>query len=83
MTFMYVVFYLIILGTLGFNFMGSLETINVVDEFENDNGELETSNRDVYALSNGSWVIIGLAILWTAFAFWFIARQSIMTLFYY
>ena len=83
MTFMYVVFYLIILGTLGYNFMSSLETIIVNDEFENDNGEVETSNRDVYALSNGSWVIIGLAILWTAFAFWYIARQSIIAMFYY
>ena len=80
---MYVVFYLIILGTLGYNFMSSLETIIVNDEFENDNGEVETSNRDVYALSNGSWVIIGLAILWTAFAFWYIARQSIIAMFYY
>lgn len=83
MTFMYVVFYLIILGTLGFNFMGSLETINVVDEFENENGELETSNRDVDALTDRSWLIIGLALVWTGLSFWFIARQSIMTLFYY
>ena len=82
MTFMYIVFYLIILGTLGYNFMSSLETIIVNDEFENENCEVETSTRDVYALSNGSWVIIGLAILWTAFAFWYIARQSIMAMFY-
>ena len=80
---MYVVFYLIILGTLGFNFMGSLETINVVDEFENDNGELETSNREVDALTDRSWLIIGLTLVWTGLSFWFIARQSIMTLFYY
>lgn len=79
MTFLYIVFYLIIIGILGFNFMGSLEKIDVQDEHEDGS----TSNREVDALTNRSWMMIGIALVWTGFAFWYMGQQSLYALFYY
>lgn len=75
MTFIYIVFYLIILGAIGFFFLGTLESITVTYE--------DGSTREADGLTSRSWFVIGIALAWTAFAFWFIARQSLLALFYY
>ncbi|WBF82077.1 putative D(1) dopomine receptor-like protein [Mammaliicoccus virus vB_MscM-PMS2] len=75
MTFIYIVFYFIILGVIGFFFIGTLEDITVTDE--------DGSTRQVDGLTKASWIDIGIALAWTAFAFWFIASQSLAYVFYY
>lgn len=75
MTFLYIVFYLIIMVIIGAQFIKSLESITVTYE--------DGSTREADGLTNGSWVIILVAIGWTAFAFWFISRQSLLAMFYY
>lgn len=75
MTFLYIVFYLIILGAIGFFFLGTLESITVTYE--------DGSTREADGLTSRSWFVIVVALAWTAFAFWVIARQSLLALFYY
>jgi len=75
MTFLYIVFYLIILGAIGFFFLGTLESITVTYE--------DGSTREADGLTSRSWFVIVIALAWTAFAFWVIARQSLLALFYY
>lgn len=75
MTFLYIIIYLVTIVIIGVNFVGSLEQITVTYD--------DGSSREADGLTNGSWVIILIAIVWTAFAFWFISRQSLLALFYY
>ncbi|QYC50905.1 putative D(1) dopamine receptor-like protein [Mammaliicoccus phage vB_MscM-PMS3] len=75
MTFIYIVFYVVTMVIIGANFVKSLESITVTYD--------DGSTREVDGLTNGSWVIILVAIVWTAFAFWFIASQSLAYVFYY
>lgn len=75
MTFLYIVFYLIILGLIGFFFLGTLESITVTYE--------DGSTREADGLTSRSWFVIVVALAWTAFAFWFISRQALIASLYY
>lgn len=75
MTFIYIVFYVVTMVIIGANFVKSLESITVTYD--------DGNTREADGLTNGSWVIILIAIVWTAFAFWFISRQALIASLYY
>ena len=76
MTILYIMIYLITSYGIYRLFDASLIEITGV-EFE------DGSKEDVKALSELSYRLIGIFGIWTAFAFWFIGRQSMAYLFYY
>ena len=76
MTILYIMIYLITSYGIYKLFDASLLEVTEV-EFE------DGSKEDVKALSELSYRLIGIFGIWTAFAFWFIGRQSMAYLFYY
>ena len=76
MTILYIMIYLITSYGIYKLFDASLIEVTGV-EFE------DGSKEDVKALSELSYRLIGIFGIWTAFAFWFIGRQSMAYLFYY
>lgn len=76
MTILYIMIYLITSYGIYRLFDASLIEVTGV-EFE------DGSKENVKALSELSYRLIGIFGIWTAFAFWFIGRQSMAYLFYY
>ena len=76
MTILYIMIYLITSYGIYRLFNASLIEVTGV-EFE------DGSKKDVKALSELSYRLIGIFGIWTALAFWFIGRQSMAYLFYY
>lgn len=76
MTILYIMIYLITSYGIYKLFDASLIEIEGVEFGDGSKG-------DVKALSELSYKLIGIFGIWTAFAFWFIGRQSMAYLLYY